>query len=101
MGIPVLCFEQAGGSADLVENDGGIVVPYLDTAAMADGILELLDSPERRSQLGDRIREKVTTRNEIEVVIPRVLNVIQRLLETDPESAFPAEQQRNSTSARL
>lgn len=79
MGVPVLCFDRAGGTQELVEDDAGFVVPYLDIAVMADRILELLDSPDLRRKLGDRIREKVAERNDSDVVMPKILETIRRM----------------------
>ncbi len=42
-GLPVVCFQGATGAADLVaEGNAGIVVPYMDIAAMAQAITGLL-----------------------------------------------------------
>lgn len=41
MGLPVVCFDHAGGTADWVKDKGGYTVPYLDVTAMAEKILLL------------------------------------------------------------
>ncbi|MCH2203697.1 MAG: glycosyltransferase family 4 protein [Fuerstiella sp.] len=76
--VPIVCFDQAGGTQELLEGDAGFVVPYLDTAAMADRIVELFDTSSLRVQLGDRVREKVLERNDASVVMPLITNVIRR-----------------------
>ncbi len=43
VGKPVVCFQDAGGACEFVENDSGIVVPYLDLQAMARAICTLAD----------------------------------------------------------
>ena len=37
-GMPVVCFAEAGGMPDFVEDDAGFVVPYLDVEAMAEAV---------------------------------------------------------------
>ena len=38
---PILCFAGAGGTSELIEEDSGFTVPYLDLNAMADKLLFL------------------------------------------------------------
>lgn len=80
LGKPILCFAQSGGGQELVEQDSGFVVPYLDTALMAEKVLVLLQSPELRWQLGQQAQQKVSTRHDVEVTAPQVLQLIQQLL---------------------
>ena len=54
-GIPVICFESAGGIADLLGADPSTrmsVVPHLDVHAAADLIMKLADDPNARENLG-------------------------------------------------
>ena len=77
-GKPILCFAGGGGEPEFVEDDCGFVVPYLDIEAMADRVLELMDSPELRQRLGTSARAKVRARHDIEIVAPRILEVIRQ-----------------------
>jgi glycosyltransferase involved in cell wall biosynthesis len=38
LGIPIICFDGATGSQEIINQGGGVVVPYLDTDAMAKQI---------------------------------------------------------------
>jgi glycosyltransferase involved in cell wall biosynthesis len=38
-GIPIICFEKATGTAEILVNGGGFVVPYLDAIAMAEKLV--------------------------------------------------------------
>jgi glycosyltransferase involved in cell wall biosynthesis len=54
-GIPVICFENAGGIADLLGADPSTrmsVVPHLDVHAAAGVIVKLADDPNARENLG-------------------------------------------------
>ena len=43
--LPVIGFDDAGGFVELLRRGCGILVPYLDTNAMADAVLQLLSDP--------------------------------------------------------
>ncbi len=49
--IPVIGFEGAGGFVELLSRGCGILVPYLDTAAMAAAANRVLTQPGEREQL--------------------------------------------------
>jgi glycosyltransferase involved in cell wall biosynthesis len=77
---PVLCFADSGGSPEFIENDCGFVVPYLDVAAMARRLIDLIDNPSLRDEMGQRGRTKVSERHDVAVVGPRIINIIERTL---------------------
>jgi len=78
MGKPILCFDRAGGAKELVEDDCGFVVPYLNVECMAQRVSEILGSRELRQRLGQRAREKVQKYYSIDALGPKVLNTIKR-----------------------
>ncbi|WP_282134436.1 glycosyltransferase [Seonamhaeicola maritimus] len=39
LGKPIICFKDASGTAEIIENGGGKVVPYLDIESMANEII--------------------------------------------------------------
>jgi glycosyltransferase involved in cell wall biosynthesis/SAM-dependent methyltransferase len=43
--LPVIGFDNAGGFVELLRRDCGILVPYLDTGAMAAAVLQVLSNP--------------------------------------------------------
>jgi len=79
-GCPIVCFDKAGGANELVEDDAGIVVPYLDVQRMAESLHFLIREPEIRKQLGRRAREKVLERFDISVGAPKLLKIIEEFL---------------------
>lgn len=59
-GIPVLCFENAGGMAELLlksEDTRKLVVPYLDAGTLAERIVELASDTDLRRTLSQAVRE--------------------------------------------
>jgi glycosyltransferase involved in cell wall biosynthesis len=82
VGVPTVCFDDAGGGREFVEADAGRVVPYLDLDAMAERVLELLRHDELRSTLGQRARMKVQEHYDISVMAAKLLRTIERMLAT-------------------
>ena len=87
LGIPIICFNGAGGSSEFVEDDAGICVPYLAVDEMAQGVLRLYRDAGLRSRLGERAREKVRRRHDVSVACPKLLALLARhvAIGGDPE----------------
>jgi len=81
LGIPIVCFQGAGGIPEFVSGDAGVVVPYLDVEAAATSIARLVDRPELRTHLGRRGAEKVKSSHEIEITGRKILTLIDRLMQ--------------------
>lgn len=57
-GLPIVCFEAGSGIADLLASEGlsqFCVVPYLDTAAMADLAIRILEDPNHEATVKSRL----------------------------------------------
>jgi len=80
LGKSLVSFDDTGGAKEFIEADCGFVVPYLDVEAMADKILELCGSEDLRRRLGERARQKVRQRHDIEAAAPKILEIIRRFL---------------------
>jgi glycosyltransferase involved in cell wall biosynthesis len=80
---PIVCFAGAGGAPEFVEEDCGFVVPYLDTMAMADRVVSLLDSQECRVTIGSAARRKVAQRHDLNGTAPRITEIIERTIARD------------------
>jgi len=78
LGKPVICFADAGGMSEFVEEDCGYVVPYLDLNAFATKIIELSSDPEKTKTLGENAKKKVRARHDIEVAAPAVTDLIEK-----------------------
>ncbi len=59
VGVPVIAFQGTGGAADLLERQGGKVVPAFDVDAYADAIDGLLQDDPARMALGEAGREAI------------------------------------------
>jgi glycosyltransferase involved in cell wall biosynthesis len=60
-GLPIVAFREAGGAQEALLPDAGIVVPYLDTTAMAEAIVSLIRDESLRQRLGRKAAEKCKT----------------------------------------
>lgn len=74
-GLPVVCFEGAGGMPEFVKGDCGVVIPFLDTAAMADEVLHLFRESGRARQLGDNACRTMQERYCTDATAPGILAV--------------------------
>lgn len=54
LGIPIICFEKATGTAEILSDGGGFIVPYLDVVAMAEKIVLYYNDSELRNKHGQR-----------------------------------------------
>ncbi len=87
-GNPIVCFDRSGGAPEFVEDDAGVIVPYLDTQQMADAVVDLLGDEQLRRRLGHRASEKARHRHDVRVGAPEVYNVILRFLD-QPAKLIP------------
>ena len=55
---PVACFTAGGGAVEEI-GDTGLAIDRFSPGAMADAIAELMQSPERRAEMGRRARTRV------------------------------------------
>jgi glycosyltransferase involved in cell wall biosynthesis len=76
---PIVCFAKAGGAPELVEEDAGFVVPYLDVVEMSQRIIELIDNPELRLKMGKNAKRKVLERHPTDESVNNVMKIINKL----------------------
>ncbi len=80
LGVPTVCFADAGGMPEFVQDDAGIVVGYLDLDAAADRLGSLVDNDETRATLGANAAIRVARQCTVDVVGPQVAEIIDRHL---------------------
>ena len=57
-GLPVVAFDGAGGSPEILGGRAGIVVPYLDIKAMARALICLCEAPRFHEEISRNAKEK-------------------------------------------
>jgi glycosyltransferase involved in cell wall biosynthesis len=85
-GRPIVCFENAGGMPEFVEDDCGFVVPYMDIEAFAERLTRLIDDSQLRTRMGEAARNKVRSRHNVAVAAPLLFDAMQRTLRLIPSS---------------
>ena len=81
LGKPILCFADAGGMPEFVEEDAGFISPYLDIPHMAENILLLQRDNELRRKLGANAAKKVAEHFETGVGAKKILKIIKKVQE--------------------
>jgi glycosyltransferase involved in cell wall biosynthesis len=79
VGRPIVCFADAGGMPEFVGTECGRVVGPMTPEALAGGVMELLADDQLRVALGQSAKAKVGACHHVEVVGPRIENLIRRL----------------------
>jgi len=88
VGLPVICFAEAGGMPDFVGTDGGAVVPYLDVPRMADELSSLLNDEAKTRTLGRRARERVRRHFDVSVKGREVFEILAGLCSARDAESF-------------
>ena len=79
-GVPIVCFDRSGGVPELVGDDAGRVVPYLDLVAFAGACMEVLNDRPLRVRLGRRASEKARAGWDVAVAAPKIVACFDRAL---------------------
>lgn len=82
-GLPTICFENVG-TAELVEDDAGYIVPFEDVESMANRLIALMDDEDLRKRLGARAKEKYLDKFTAERTIPHILSVCRNVARKKP-----------------
>ena len=69
-------FENTGGCSEFMEDDAGILIPYLNTNLMASSIIKLFNSPGFSKQLGQKAKEKVLKKYSFDNSMNKILEVL-------------------------
>jgi glycosyltransferase involved in cell wall biosynthesis len=83
LGKPVLCFAGGGGMQEFVEEDAGVVVPYLRTDLMAQAVVSLQQNAAKRLTLGSQAAKKVREQHAVEIILPQIDVLLHELLQTE------------------
>jgi glycosyltransferase involved in cell wall biosynthesis len=76
IGMPIVSFAHSGGSSEFIEQDCGLVVPYLSVDEMADAVIQLISDGDLRLKFGINAAFKVRQRHDIEIAAPRLAEFI-------------------------
>ena len=54
LGKPIISFEQATGTNEIIAKGGGYIVPYLNIEAMSKKVIHYIENPEIRIEHGKK-----------------------------------------------
>lgn len=76
LGIPVICFERATGTAEILDKGGGFVIPYLDIEEMAQKVMQYHNDSNLCGVHGNQNSELFKDFN-ADVICPKLYNVLE------------------------
>lgn len=77
--VPVVCFDQSGGTIELLERNSFLIAPYLDITSLAEKINHLLVDYNLRKDIGEWLKKKVEDNYTIDIVGEALLRNISQL----------------------
>ena len=81
-GLPIVCFNEAGGMPGFVMNECGIVVPFEDVNAAANAVLKLAHNPDIRLSLGAKAKVKLASCHATPPAAARIADLVDRIFQT-------------------
>jgi len=79
LGKPIICFDKVSGIPELVGDDAGIVVPYLDIEVMVDALQTLYSNPDKLAELGKKASQKALN-YDIDIQAGKIVEIIKKTL---------------------
>jgi glycosyltransferase involved in cell wall biosynthesis len=73
---PVLCFEKSGGPCEILNYDTNLVTPYGDIDLLCEKLVGLLESDEKRRQIGQALYDRVMSNYTLEKTASQLQNLI-------------------------
>lgn len=77
-GVPVICFKDAGGAPEFVEDDAGFIVPYLDVYMAAEKLKYLALNPGIKKKMGEVAKQKAG-KHEINFAGKKILDFLEKI----------------------
>jgi glycosyltransferase involved in cell wall biosynthesis len=77
LGKPVICFDKSGGMPDILKKGGGIIVPYESIHQMGDRIIDLIENPQKMSELSEQAVEVSKIYDNRESIAKQVLKIVR------------------------
>jgi glycosyltransferase involved in cell wall biosynthesis len=70
-------FDKTGGCSEFIEEDAGIIVPYLNTFSMASSIIKLFLNQSFAKQLGQKAKDKVLNKYSFENSVLKIESLLR------------------------
>lgn len=79
LGIPIICFENAVGTSEILQEGGGKVVPYLDIEAMTGEVITYFKEPSLCVEDGKQAKE-VFQGFHVNQQAPKLMHIMNQLI---------------------
>lgn len=80
LGKPILCFADSGGMPEFVENDCGIIVPYLRIDLLAQAIIQLRDDRAKLQQFGANAAYKMRAKHTVDIAAQQIYSLLEEIV---------------------
>ncbi|MBV8324712.1 glycosyltransferase family 4 protein [Chryseobacterium sp.] len=77
---PIIAFEKSGGAVEFLENDHGVLVPYLDLDVMAAKTVSLMQNSGLRETYGENIHRRLENEYSDKRLAGKIFTIIDSLL---------------------
>lgn len=77
LGKPIICFQGATGTEEIIKNGGGKIVPYLDVNAMAEEVIIYYNQPEAVQSDGE-FNKQAFSKFTPELICPQYFEVLKK-----------------------
>jgi glycosyltransferase involved in cell wall biosynthesis len=84
--VPVICFENTGGTEELIADHCGIKVPYGNLSRFSEAIINVLGDKELKREMGRNIKQKVLREYDINIVGKKIVKAILNVLEVNEQN---------------
>jgi hypothetical protein len=81
---PIVAADCTGMCDAVVDAKTGLIVPVADALALAEGLLQLLESPETAARMGQAARGRVLRQFQPDLIWAEKFELYQRLVESNP-----------------
>lgn len=82
LGKPLICFSKATGTAEIIKDGGGIIVPYLSIREMAEAVIEYYNNTEKKVYDG-KINQQNFSRFTPEIICPKIFLYLNQVVKDE------------------
>lgn len=77
---PIVAFDKSGGAVEFLENDHGVLAPYLDLDTMADEVVKLMKDSGLRKTYGESINKRLENEYSDKELTNKIFKLIDSFL---------------------
>lgn len=78
LGVPIVCFENSGGTPELIAKGCGFVAPYGNLHEFADKICFLIENDKLRNDISTKSIEVIATNYDISIIVNKIIDIIHK-----------------------